>query len=390
MSSTHRKRLCRLAIGILLSAVVSAHAEPAPASVDDIARYYYFDYPRLEGRGVFPMLADELFSGYGLSFSANMFNIFDDISFTYDLGLTDLLVGPLRLGVGVEFGGGNFLADPFTSDDVFTTGGDPRTPDGFSFYQNSEWQRVYSVSPQGGGFPGLFGLRGEVGWRSWGKLSFLYRTQNYSSIDPAGQVQDFSDTVYDWGLEFRPRSIFSSTSPFLPRIVTIRAMQRDGQLDGYAGAVRTPDIPILEALSFGRSNVLDRYFGAIYAVAPNRYFSGTVHLVTDAPVIHAAEAGANLAAILFPDDIQRLSSDGVVIDWNVGVRYEQYASWQQELFLAPEQHVSLLFQFRAFYTNGIVAGLQASPINLFSAFSEDPTPRLLPLGNDVFLGMYLY
>lgn len=262
--------------------------------------------------------------------------------------------------------------------------GNPRTPSGFRFYENGEWQQVYRLATSDGGFPGLFGVRGEVGWQSMATFSFMYRTQNYSSINTAGTTEDFGDVVYEWGLMLHPRSILNANRPIVPQSISVRAIQQEARLDGYVGAITTPDLPFLETLSFGRTNVLGRYFGSAYFVTPNRAVSAVFHVTDDDGLLRSVEAGFNIATLIAPEDIRRLAREGLIIDWNVGLRYDRYQPWQQSLFLAPENHLSVMFQIRLLTLGG---GIDSDLAAAFQLFDDESEHRIVPSPLSMFMGL---
>ncbi|TVQ21974.1 MAG: hypothetical protein EA383_16250 [Spirochaetaceae bacterium] len=378
------------AIGLLFVAAATVHTEPAPASVDDVARYYLFDYHRLEGRTVFSLLAEQSYRNElarrnwrGFYATTSLPTTFGYFTMPLATGVTNLRLGPLSFSGDVDMVFGSY-SEPNTIDDLTFSTGTPRVPSGSRFYENGEWSRVYRLATSEGGFPGMIGVRGEAGWRSMATFSFLYRTQNYSSIDPSGVTEEFNDTVYEWGLALHPQAIFNSTNPVVPQSVTVRAIQQDAQLDGYVGAVTTPDLPYLELVSFGRTNVLDRYFGSAYVVTPNRLLSTVVNVVSEEPFIRSIEAGINIATLIAPQEISRMASEGTIIDWNVGLRYDQYTPWQQALFLAPESHLAVMFQVRLLTLGG---GIDSDLLGFLQLFNDESEFRILPVPLALFLGI---
>lgn len=109
-SSLRHRVFAVVAIGLMSVAATQAFSEPAPAGNDDIARYYFFDYHRLEGRSPFSVLAEQ---GYrhelarrdwrGFYAEVSLPTTFGYFSLPLSAGFTNLRLGPVSFSGDLNF-----------------------------------------------------------------------------------------------------------------------------------------------------------------------------------------------------------------------------------------------------------------------------------------------
>jgi len=342
----------------------------AAPDATDLGEYYLFDYAYLEGLSPDAIAIQAKYQSRSkFWFYQGMHWVNGEPILNVSGGINFLHIGPFFLeGYGKVTMGAPYLS--------------VRESDGTPVLISADSNDVGYGDPKLDFFNG-WGAGGELKYKNSLVFSFVYG--NYTTLVSSSEV-------FDWGLYINPRQIFNNSK--LPRSVTLKAIQEGNRINGFVWGSYL-DLDYLESVSFGYSEILDRFFGTLYSEVPLMEYADDRYLglslksdwISESPYLRNIEPSVSV--------IMKIG-EGLNMSVAIGYSYTSYTEWEQNaLSLSAPGYGALSVKVRMTgelavpgYEAGGAVGMEGNLLDMWAVMDPDNDSEGIRNSESAFLAFW--